>query len=83
MFVQFGEKLRLKISDPNNLNSTFLDSTKRKNIAMNRKKQTFLVFVKFCEKLRSKRFDQNHLKNTLFGLVRALKDCYESKNIIS
>ena len=79
MFENFGEKLCSKRYDTNDLKTSNLNSSERKKIAMTRK-STFLVFLQFGERLRRKRFDPNHLKNMLFGLLRALKDCHESKN---
>ena len=70
MFVKFGENFVIIDSIETISKTRYLDSSKRKEIAMNRKK-TFLVFVKFGETLCSKRFDTNDLKNKLFELLEA------------
>ena len=71
MFVQFGEKLRNKRFDPNNLKNTLFGLLEVQIDCYESKNKTFLVFVKFGENLRNKRFDRNDLKFTFFGLVKA------------
>ena len=70
MFVQFGEKLRHKRFDPNNLKTRHLDFSKPKQTVINQTTNC-LAFVKFGEKLCSKRHGTNDLKNTLFELLKA------------
>ena len=78
-FVNFGENLCSKRFDTNDLKTRYLNSSKRKKIAMNQK-QTFLVFVKFSEKLCSKRFDTNDIKTRYLNSSKRKKFAMNRKS---
>ena len=69
LFAQFGENLRTKTFDQNDLKNIIFGSPKLKLIAKTAscERQTFVLFVQYGESLCTKTFDQNDLKHTIFG----------------